>query len=59
MRVLVSLLIAGFLILIGAHPAVAEATVGLALHGAEVLLALVPGAVWLAGGAVYTARRFA
>lgn len=59
MRVLVSLLIAGFLILIGAHPVVAEATVGLALHGAEVLLALVPGAVWLAGGALVTLRRTA
>ncbi len=52
MRVLGSLLIAGFLILVGAHPAVGEATVGLALHGAEVLLALVPGAVWLAGAAL-------
>lgn len=59
MRVLGSLLIAGFLILVGAHPVVAEATVGLALHGAEVLLALVPGAVWLAGAALAAARRTA
>jgi len=59
MRVLASLLLAGFLILVGACPTVGQATVGLALHGAEVLLALIPGAVWLAGGALVFTRRTA
>lgn len=59
MRVLVGLLLAAFLILVGAHPVIGQATVGLALHGAEVLLALIPGAVWLAGGALVYTRRTA
>jgi len=57
MRLMTWLLLAAFLILVGAFPTVGEATVGLALHGAEVLLALIPGAVWLAGGALVLTRR--
>ena len=57
MRALLGLLLAGYLLLVGACPAVGENTVGLALHGAEVLLALIPGVVWLAGGALLMRRN--
>jgi hypothetical protein len=68
MRVLASLLLVGFLLLVGAYPGLAvavgtliAAVLGLVLHGALALLAqpAIQIAVALAGGAVYTVRRFA
>lgn len=59
MRLMAWLLLAAFLVLVGACPTVGQATVGLALHGAEVLLALIPGIVWFAGGALVYTRRTA
>lgn len=59
MRALVSLLLVGFLILAGAQPVVAEATIGLALHGVAVVLGLIPGIVLFAGGVLVVLRRTA
>ncbi|MET7924752.1 MULTISPECIES: hypothetical protein [unclassified Streptomyces] len=57
MRVLVGLLIAGFLILVGANPAVGENTIGLALRGAAALIAMIPPILLLAGGGWFALRR--
>lgn len=57
MRVLMGLLIALFLILVGANPAVGENTVGLALRGAAALIAMIPPILLLAGGGWFALRR--
>jgi hypothetical protein len=57
MRVLMGLLIAGFLILVGAQPAVGENTIGLALRGAAALIAMIPPILLLAGGGWLALRR--
>lgn len=57
MRVLMGLLIAGYLILVGANPAVGENTIGLALRGAAALIAMIPPILLLAGGGYLAARR--
>lgn len=57
MRVLMGLLIVGFLVLVGAQPAVGENTIGLALRGAAALIAMIPPILLLAGGGWFALRR--
>lgn len=51
MRVLAWLLLVAFLALVGAWPP-AAAPVQAVCHGAGIILAAIPGAVWLAAGAL-------
>ncbi|MEU2924187.1 hypothetical protein ABZ636_03870 [Streptomyces sp. NPDC007251] len=49
-------LLAAFLALVGLWPPAAT-PVQLVLHGANILLAAIPGALWLAGGALLYRSR--